>query len=78
MIDLSLEELVTDVTAEVRAGSEAITDIARFPVPVAQALDAGRAAADALTEVLAALGDLDPGAALIVTDALQRGLVGTA
>lgn len=79
-IDLSLDELVGEVRTELNAGAEALAAIDQFalPGPLLQALDAGRIAAAALAEVVAALADLEPGPALIVADALQRGLVGVA
>ncbi len=80
-IDLSLDELVGEVATELKAGADILQTLEPagiVPLPLAQAIDAGRIAAGALTEVVAALGDLEPGPALIVADALQRGLVGAA
>lgn len=73
---MKTDTLFDDLVAEIRDDlqrADAATDGVQAPT-TSFGLFQGLRATHALTEVLQALGDLQPDPALIVTDAIERGL----
>lgn len=70
--DTPLDDQLAEIHEDL-LNADALTDGLQAPT-VSFGLFQGIRAGRALTEVLAALGDLEPGPALIITDAIARGL----
>lgn len=70
--DIPLDDQLAEIGDDLKRGDAACDT---FHAPTASlGLIQGLRAHAALTEVLTAVGDLEPGSALIVTDAITRGL----
>lgn len=74
-LSVPIEETLAEIRRELNTAIEA-HDPWRSGPAVTLGLTAGLQASNALSAILQALGDLDPGAALIVMDAMERGLGG--
>lgn len=71
-----VEETLSEIEHDILAGSAAINPW-NAPQGLPLALEAGARALTGLQAVHAAIADLEPGAAIIITEALERGLAAT-
>jgi hypothetical protein len=69
-----VEEAIDDLAADLEDGAAALNLDQAAAYPGVIAVTAGQKAVAALRKVLAAMADLEPGAALEIDDALRAGL----
>lgn len=69
-----VEQALDQIDLDITFGQEALEGDQLPDYPAAFALEGATRAVAALRAVIAALGDLEPGPALTINDALRRGL----
>lgn len=70
-----IEDALSEIEQDVRRAADVI-DPWTAPTGLPSGLESAARAVRALHEVHAAIADLEPGAAIIITEALERGLAG--